>query len=63
MRAGWARLGLRGRLAISIAAIVLTAFTVVLVVVRREMADERATIKHEEHLEAGQSRPPQATAR
>ena len=57
MRAGWARLGLRGRLAISIAAIVLTAFTVVLVVVRREMADERATIKHEEHLEAGQSPP------
>ena len=62
MRAVWARLGLRGRLAISIAALVVTAFAVVFVTVRREMSDERATIKREEHREAGISSP-RATAR
>jgi signal transduction histidine kinase len=53
MREAWSRLGLRGRLALSIAAIVLAAFATVYVVVRHEMRDERATIKREEHREAG----------
>ena len=53
MREAWSRLGLRGRLALSIAAIVLAAFAGVYVVVRHEMRDERATIKREEHREAG----------
>jgi two-component system, OmpR family, sensor kinase len=48
MRRAWSRLGLRGRLAISIAAIVLAAFAVVFVAVRREMNDESAVIKREE---------------
>ena len=34
MRAAWLRLGLRGRLALSIAAIVLAAFAVAFVAVR-----------------------------
>ncbi len=37
---GWARLGLRGRLALSIGAIVLVAFAVVFVAVRAEMTNE-----------------------
>jgi two-component system, OmpR family, sensor kinase len=52
MKTAWSRLGLRGRLAISIAAIVLAAFAAVFVVVRHEMADERAVIKGEERREA-----------
>jgi two-component system OmpR family sensor kinase len=52
MRGLWARLGLRGRLAISIAAIVLIAFAVVFVAVRHEMSDERGVIGQEEHREA-----------
>jgi signal transduction histidine kinase len=52
MRAAWLRLGLRGRLAISIAAIVLAAFAIMFVAVRREMSDESAVIKREEHREA-----------
>jgi signal transduction histidine kinase len=48
----WSRLGLRGRLAISIAAIVLAAFAVVFVAVRGEMNDERGIIRHEEGREA-----------
>ena len=52
MKEAWSSLGLRGRLALSIAAIVLAAFAVVFVAVRREMGDERATIKHEERREA-----------
>jgi two-component system, OmpR family, sensor kinase len=52
MKVAWSRLGLRGRLAISIAAIVLAAFAVVFAVVRHEMADERAVIKSEERREA-----------
>jgi len=61
MREAWSRLGLRGRLALSIAAIVLAAFAGVYVVVRHEMRDERATIKREEHREAGGA-PAPATA-
>jgi signal transduction histidine kinase len=61
MRGAWTRLGLRGRLALSIAAIVFAAFAGVYVVVRHEMGDERATIKREETREAagiaGQATP------
>jgi two-component system, OmpR family, sensor kinase len=53
MRAAWLRLGLRGRLALSIAAIFLAAFAVLFVAVRREMNGESAVIKREEHREAG----------
>jgi signal transduction histidine kinase len=49
MRGAWSRLGLRGRLAISIAAIVLAAFAALFVAVRGEMNDESAVIKREEH--------------
>jgi two-component system OmpR family sensor kinase len=52
MRAAWLRLGLRGRLALSIAAIVLAAFAIVFVAVRREMSGESAVITREEHREA-----------
>jgi two-component system OmpR family sensor kinase len=52
MRERWSRLGLRGRLAISIAAIVLVAFAIVFVAVRHEMANESGLIKREEHREA-----------
>ncbi len=52
MREVWLRLGLRGRLALSIAAIVLALFAVLFVAVRREMNDESAVIKREEHREA-----------
>jgi signal transduction histidine kinase len=48
----WSRLGLRGRLAISIATIVLAAFAVVFVAVRGEMSDERGVISHEENRES-----------
>ncbi|HWW67342.1 MAG TPA: ATP-binding protein [Solirubrobacterales bacterium] len=53
MRVAWLRLGLRGRLALSIAAIVLAAFAVLFVSVRQELNDESAVITHEEHREAG----------
>jgi two-component system OmpR family sensor kinase len=53
MKAAWLRLGLRGRLALSIAAIVLAAFGALFVAVRGEMGDESAVIKREEHREAG----------
>ncbi len=52
MRGAWLRLGLRGRLALSIAAIVLIAFGVLYVSVRNEMNDESTVIKHEEQREA-----------
>ncbi|MGA8747063.1 MAG: ATP-binding protein [Solirubrobacterales bacterium] len=52
MRAAWRRLGLRGRLALSIAAIVLTAFGALYASVRHEMNDESTVIKHEEQREA-----------
>ncbi len=55
MREVWRRLGLRGRLALSIAAIVLAAFGALFVAVRGEMGDESAVIKQEEHREAGGS--------
>ncbi|HEY5053116.1 MAG TPA: ATP-binding protein [Solirubrobacterales bacterium] len=55
MRTRWSRLGLRGRLALSIGAIVVIAFAVVLVAVRAQMAHESNVIKHEEARE--QSEP------
>jgi two-component system OmpR family sensor kinase len=44
----WSRLGLRGRLAISIGAIVVFAFGAVFVVVRGQMANESGVIEREE---------------
>jgi len=44
----WSKLGLRGRLAISIAAIVVAAFGAVFVVVRAQMANESNVIEREE---------------
>jgi len=52
MRAAWARLGLRGRLAISIGTIVVLAFAVVFVAVRIQMSRESAVIQREEGREA-----------
>jgi signal transduction histidine kinase len=51
MRLAWSRLGLRGRLALSIAAIVLAAFGIVFAAVRHEMSDERGVIAAEEQRE------------
>ncbi len=60
MRRAWLRLGLRGRLALSIAAIFLAAFAVLFVAVRREMSGESAVIKREERREAGAAAPRRA---
>jgi two-component system, OmpR family, sensor kinase len=49
----WSKLGLRGRLAFSIAAIVVLAFGAVFVVVRVQMANESAVIRQEEAKEPG----------
>jgi two-component system, OmpR family, sensor kinase len=53
VRGAWSRLGLRGRLALSIAAIVVGAFAIVFVAVRAEMAHESHVIQHEEAREPG----------
>ncbi|MFN8163723.1 MAG: HAMP domain-containing sensor histidine kinase [Solirubrobacterales bacterium] len=55
MSGAWKRLGLRGRLALSIAGIVLAAFAVLFVAVRREMSTESNVIKQREHHEATRS--------
>ena len=52
MRDAWLRFGLRGRLALSIAAIVLIAFGALYVSVHREMSEESTVIRHEEQREA-----------
>ncbi len=52
MRRAWSRLGLRGRLAISIGAVLVLAFVVVFVAVRAEMSSESAVIKREEARES-----------
>jgi two-component system, OmpR family, sensor kinase len=52
VRGAWTRLGLRGRLAISIGTIVVLAFAVVFVAVRIQMSRESAVIRHEEGREA-----------
>jgi two-component system OmpR family sensor kinase len=62
MRA-WRRLGLRGRLAISIAAIVLAAFGLVFVVVDAQMAHESAVIKREEAGEMNRGETPRGASR
>src|SRR5690242_7583141 len=59
MRAGWERLGLRGRLALSFGVIVVLAFAAVFVTVRAQMANEHAVINREEAREAHE---PGATA-
>ena len=46
--ARWRRMGLRGRLALSIGAIVVLAFAVVFVAVRAQMANEASVIRREE---------------
>ncbi|HET9161837.1 MAG TPA: ATP-binding protein [Solirubrobacterales bacterium] len=51
MRGAWTGLGLRGRLTLSIGALVLIAFGVVFVFVRGEMADESHIIAREEARE------------
>jgi signal transduction histidine kinase len=51
MRSAWRRLGLRGRLALSIGTIVVLAFAVVFVAVRAQMSNESAVIRHEEGRE------------
>ena len=53
MRAAWSRLGLRGRLAFSIGAIVVLAFAVVFAAVRTQMAHESSVIEREEAREPG----------
>jgi two-component system OmpR family sensor kinase len=55
MRTRWSKLGLRGRLALSIGAIVVLAFAIVLVAVPAQMAHESSVIRHEEARE--QSEP------
>jgi two-component system, OmpR family, sensor kinase len=52
MKSAWLRLGLRARLALSIAAIVVLSFGVLFISVRHEMNDESAVIRHEEQREA-----------
>ncbi len=54
----WSRLGLRGRLALSIGAIVVAAFGVLFVAVRHEMSDESAVIKQREQRESGPTARP-----
>ncbi len=54
----WSRLGLRGRLALSIGAIVVAAFGVLFVAVRHEMSDESAVIKQREQRESGPTAGP-----
>jgi HAMP domain-containing protein len=53
VRRAWNRLGLRGRLALSIGTIVVLAFAVVFVAVRAQMAHESDVISHEEAKETG----------
>jgi two-component system, OmpR family, sensor kinase len=53
MSAGWSKLGLRGRLALSIGAIVVVAFALVFAVVRTEMSHESSVIEREEAREPG----------
>jgi len=55
VRGAWARLGLRGRLALSIGALVVVAFALVFAVVRAQMSHESAVIRHEEAREASRA--------
>lgn len=58
MRAAWSRLGLRGRLALSIGTIVVLAFAVVFTAVRVEMSHESSVIEREEGREPGPGAAP-----
>ena len=51
MTRAWAKLGLRGRLGLSIGSIVIVAFALVFVAVRTQMSDESAVIGREEARE------------
>jgi signal transduction histidine kinase len=51
VRSAWSKLGLRGRLALSIGAIVVLAFAVVFAAVRTEMSHESSVIEREEARE------------
>ena len=53
----WSRLGLRGRLALSIGALVLAAFAIVFVAVRAQMANEARVIDRGEAREHGLIQP------
>ncbi|HWI94471.1 MAG TPA: ATP-binding protein [Solirubrobacterales bacterium] len=53
MSSRWRRMGLRGRLALSIGAIVIVAFGIVFVAVRAQMANEASVIQREEGHEHG----------
>jgi two-component system OmpR family sensor kinase len=60
VKGAWAKLGLRGRLGLSIGAIVIVAFALVFVAVRAQIANESKVIGHEESREAslsGAARP------
>ncbi len=57
MKSAWARLGLRGRLGLSIGAIVIVAFALVFVAVRTQSANESNLIGHEESREEGAPGP------
>jgi two-component system OmpR family sensor kinase len=58
VRRRWERMGLRGRLALSIGSIVVLAFAVVFVAVRAQMANEASVIRHEEGRELGPAPAP-----
>lgn len=53
MKRRWEQMGLRGRLALSIGAIVVVAFGIVFVAVRAQMANEASVIQREEGNEHG----------
>jgi signal transduction histidine kinase len=53
VKSAWSKLGLRGRLALSIGAIVVLAFAVVFTAVRVEMSHESSVIEREEAREPG----------
>jgi HAMP domain-containing protein len=58
LRRAWDRLGLQGRLGISIGAIVVIAFAVVFVAVQAQMAHESRVITREESREQSHPSPP-----
>ncbi len=60
MSSAWRRLGLRGRLALSIGTIVVLAFAVVFIAVRAQMSNESAVIKREEARESSKPGAPAA---
>jgi signal transduction histidine kinase len=57
MRSAWLRLGLRGRLALSIGVLIVLAFAVVFTAVRVEMSHESNVIERQEGREPGDGGP------